>query len=122
MAELNADLVALGYVTSAEIPNGTDDFTYWTKVGVEKLQAALGVTKNGTLSLGQVVFEPSAVRVTSVLATLGAPAQPGQPVLAATSTTRQVSISLNACTSADTSAPPVTGIRWPGRRRSIIRT
>lgn len=94
--ELNADLVALGYATSAEIPPGSDDFTYWTKVGVEKLQAVLGVTDNGTLALGQAVFEPTAVRVTSVSATLGAPAQPGQPVLTATSTTRQVSIALDA--------------------------
>ena len=96
VAELNADLVALGYATSAEIPSGTDDFTYWTTVGVEKLQAALGVTANGTLALGQAVFEPTAVRVTSVSGTLGAPAQAGQPVLSATSTTRQVSIALDA--------------------------
>jgi hypothetical protein len=96
VAELNADLVALRYVTSAEIPSGTDTFTYWTKVGVEALQKALGVTQNGTLSMGQAVFEPTAVRVTSLSATLGAPAQPGQPVLLATSTTRQVSIALDA--------------------------
>ena len=63
---------------------------------MEKLQAALGVTQNGTLALGQAVFVPTAVRVTSVSATLGAPAQPGQPVLSATSTTRQVSIALDA--------------------------
>jgi hypothetical protein len=96
VAELNTDLVDLGYATSSEIPSGTDEFTYWTKVGVKNLQAALGVTQNGTLSLGQVVFEPTAVRVTSVSATLGASAQAGQPVLSATSTTRQVSIALNA--------------------------
>jgi hypothetical protein len=96
VAELNADLVALGYATSAEIPSGTDDFTYWTEVGVEKLQAALGVTENGTVALGQAVFAPTAVRVTSVSATLGAAVQPGQPVFSATSTTRQVSISLDA--------------------------
>lgn len=96
VAELNADLVALGYVTSAEIPSGTDDFTYWTKVGLEKLQGALGVTENGTLAPGQAVFEPTAVRVTTISATLGAPAQAGQPVLITTSTTRQVSIALDA--------------------------
>ena len=96
VAELNADLVALGYVTSAEIPSGTDDFTYWTKVGVEKLQGASGVTENGALALGQAVFEPTAVRVTTISATLGAPAQAGQSVLTATSTTRQVSIALDA--------------------------
>lgn len=96
VAELNADLVALGYATASEIPAGTDEFTWWTKVGVEKLQAALGVTKNGILALGQVAFLPSAARVTSVSATLGTAAQPGQPVLSATSTARQVSIALNA--------------------------
>jgi hypothetical protein len=96
VAELNADLVALGYVTNAEIPSGTDEFTYWTKVGVEKLQKTLGVTQNGTLSLGQALFEPSAIRVTSVTATLGAAAAVGQSVLSATSTTRQVSIALDA--------------------------
>jgi HlyD family secretion protein len=94
--ELNTDLVALGYVTSAELSSPSDKFTYWTEVGVEKLQKALGVAQNGTLSLGQAVFEPSAVRVTSVSATLGAPAQPGEPLLSATSTTRQVSIALDA--------------------------
>ena len=85
--QLNADLVALGYVTSTELSPTSVGFTYWTEEGVEKLQKALGVTQNGTLSLGQEVFEPSAVRVTSVSATLGAPAQPGQSVLSATSTT-----------------------------------
>jgi HlyD family secretion protein len=93
---LNADLVALGYVTSTELSPTSDEFTSWTKVGVEKLQAVLGVTQNGTLSLGQVVFEPTAVRVTSLSATLGAAAQAGETVLSATSTTRQVSIALDA--------------------------
>ena len=96
VAALNADLVALGYTTSAEIPAGTDEFTWWTKVGVENLQAALGVTQNGTLSLGQVVFLPSAARITTISAILGGPDQPGGSVMTATSTTRQVTIALDA--------------------------
>jgi hypothetical protein len=94
--ELNADLVALGYVTNTELSPTSDEFTSWTKEGLEELQAVLGVTKNGILALGQAVFEPSAVRVTSLSSTLGTPAQPGQSVLSATSTTRQVDIALNA--------------------------
>jgi hypothetical protein len=94
--ELNADLVALGYVTSAELSPTSDEFGYWTKAGVEKLQAALGITQNGTLALGQVAFLPTAARVTSISATLGAPASPGLPVLSATSTAREVSIALDA--------------------------
>jgi peptidoglycan hydrolase-like protein with peptidoglycan-binding domain len=70
VAELNADLIALGYATSTEIPSGTNDFTHWTEAGVEKLQAAVGMTQSGTLSLGQAVFEPTAVRVTTISATL----------------------------------------------------
>ena len=94
--ELNADLVALSYVTGTDLSPTSDSFTHWTQMAVEKLQETLGVTQNGTLSLGQAVFEPSAVRVTTVPATLGAPAQPGQPALSATSTTRQVSVALDA--------------------------
>jgi hypothetical protein len=94
--ELNADLVALGYVTSAELSPTSDEFGSWTKVGVEKLQAALGIAQNGTLALGQVVFLPTAARVTAVSATLGAPVGPGQQVMSATSTVREVSIALDA--------------------------
>jgi hypothetical protein len=94
--ELNADLVALGYATSAELSPSSDEFGYWTTVGVERLQAALGVTQNGTLALGQAVFLPAAARVTSVSALLGATAQAGQPVMSATSTARQISIPLGA--------------------------
>ncbi len=96
VGQLNADLVALGDVTSTELSPTSDEFTYWTEVGVEKLQAALGVTENGTLALGQAVFEPTALRVTSVSAILGTAAQPGQSLVSATSTTRQVSIALDA--------------------------
>jgi hypothetical protein len=94
--ELNADLVTLGYATSAELSPASDEFGYWTTVGVDRLQAALGVTQNGNLALGQAVFLPTAARVTSVSALLGATAQAGQPVMSATSTVRQISIPLDA--------------------------
>lgn len=113
VAELNADLVALGYVTSAEIPAGSDTFTWWTKYGVEKLQAALGVTQTGTLSLGQVVFLPTAALVSSVSASLGGPAQTGSTVLAATSTTRQVSIALDPAQQSEVAVGDKVGIVLP---------
>ena len=74
------------------------DFTSWTKVGVEKLQAALGVTQNGTLALGQVVFMPTAVRVTGfgTNTVVGGSAQPGSAILTGTSTGRVVTIDLDA--------------------------
>ncbi|HWF22449.1 MAG TPA: hypothetical protein VG226_09910 [Acidimicrobiales bacterium] len=94
--ELNADLVALGLVTSTELDPMSDEFGYWTKVGVEALQATLGVTQNGTLALGQAVFLPTSVRVTAVSATLGGGAQPGGPVLTGSSTSRVVTVALDA--------------------------
>jgi hypothetical protein len=96
VAELNADLVALGYATSAQLTPTSASFGSATTMAVQKLQAALGVTQNGTLTLGQVVFEASAVRVTSVSAQLGGGAQPGETVMKATSTIRQVQVALNA--------------------------
>ena len=66
---------------------------------MENLQAPLGVTQNGTLALGQAVFLPSAAQVTALgqATTLGGPAQPGSAILSATSTTRVVTIDLDAC-------------------------
>jgi hypothetical protein len=46
--------------------------------------------------MGQAVFVPSAARITSVSATLGAPVQSGAPIITASSTSRQVVIALDA--------------------------
>ena len=94
VAELNQALVALGYASRANLDPSSDQFSWTTKAGVKKLQAHLGVDQSGALDLGQVVFLPTAARVTNVQATLGGHA--GTPVLTATSTTRQVSVNLNA--------------------------
>jgi hypothetical protein len=96
VAELNADLVTLGYATAAEIPAHSDEFTWWTAAALKKLQAHLGLEQTGTLDLGQAVFLPAAVRVSAVSAIPGAPAAPGQAIMTATGTDRQVSIALDA--------------------------
>jgi hypothetical protein len=116
--ELNADLVALGYVTRAELSPRSDRFTWWTKVGVEKLQAALNVTQNGVLALGDVVFLPTAVRVTALAATLGAPAVPGQPVMSAASTTRQVNVALDAAQQSEVAVGDKVSITLPDNKRT----
>ena len=97
VAELNYDLVALGYLTSADIAAEPSDFTAYTKAGVEELQAALGIPQNGVFTLGQVVFLPSAARITAVgqNAVIGGMAQPGSQILTASSTNRVVTIDLN---------------------------
>lgn len=94
--QLNANLVALGYATSSELDPSSDYFSWETAYALELYQDHLGITETGTLDLGQAVFLPSAARVTTVSAMLGAQAGPGSPVLQATLTQRQVSIALDA--------------------------
>jgi putative peptidoglycan binding protein len=121
--QLNAALVALGYASSDDLDPTSDEFSWATKAAVEKLQSALGLDKTGALALGDIVFEPTALRVTDVTATLGAPA--GGSVLTATSTTRQVSIDLDAdlqSTVKDGDAVTITlpdGRTTPGRVSSV---
>jgi hypothetical protein len=96
VAELNADLVALGDATAAQLDSASDTYSAVTATAVKKLQANLNTTQTGTLALGQAVFEPTPIRVTSVSADLGGPAPAGGPILAATSTTRLVTATIDA--------------------------
>ena len=91
VAELNANLDALGYGRGV----GGAAFTSATQAALKSFQSARGLPATGQLLLGSVVFEPAAVRVTSVTPTLGATVQPG-PVLGITSTRRVVTIELDA--------------------------
>jgi hypothetical protein len=116
VAELNADLIALGYATAAQLSPTSAFFGSATAAGLEKLQGALGVTQNGTLSLGQAVFEPTAVRVTSASTPLGGSAQIGQTVMQATSTTRQVEVALNASQQSEVSVGDKVTITLPNNQ------
>ena len=96
VAELNADLVALGYATRAQLRPGSASFGSATTMAVAKLQATLGVTQSGNLKLGDAVFEPSSVRVTNVSAQLGGSSRSGETVMQGTSTTREIQVALDA--------------------------
>ena len=87
-----------------------------TTTALEKLQAALGVTQNGTLTLGQAVFEPTAVRVTTLSAPLGGSTQTGQTVMQATSTTRQVQVALDASQQSDVAVGDKVTITLPNNQ------
>jgi hypothetical protein len=90
VAELNANLRALGYAVAP-----SDSFTSATDQAVSALQATHRLPRTGVLALGSVAFEPGAVRVTIVTPTVGQAVQPG-PVLTVTSTHHDVSIQLDA--------------------------
>jgi hypothetical protein len=95
VAQLNADLVSLGYATSAEL-GSSNYFGSATATALKALQTHWGVSATGRLPLGQAVFLPGPARITSLAATLGTPAQAGSTVLQATSTTRQVTATIPA--------------------------
>jgi hypothetical protein len=116
VAELNADLVALGYATSAQLSPTSASFGSATTAAMEKLQGVLGVTRNGTLTLGQAVFEPTAVRVTILSAELGGSTQTGQTVMQATSTTRQVQVALDASQQTDVAVGDQVTITLPNNQ------
>jgi hypothetical protein len=116
VAELNADLVALGYATSARLSPTSASFGSATTTALEKLQAALGEAQTGTLTLGRAVFEPTAMRVISLSAQLGGSAQPGQTVTQATSTTRQVQVALDASQQTDVAVGNKVTITLPNNQ------
>lgn len=115
VAELNADLVTLGYATSAEL-SPSDYFGSGTVKALEAFQTHLGIPATGSLALGQVAFLPTPVRVTEVSAVLGAPAGNGSPVLEGTSTTRKVTATLAATQVSDVHAGDRVTITLPDDR------
>jgi peptidoglycan hydrolase-like protein with peptidoglycan-binding domain len=112
--QLNRALVALGYATRAQLDPASKYFTAATAYAVEKLQARLGLPRTGTLPLGQAVFLPSAIRVTTIPASLGAPA--AGPVLAATSARHVVTIALDAAQQTEVKAGDKVMITLPAGR------
>ena len=113
VSQLNHDLVRLGKADSAGIAAlGWDYFSWETSAGVEHLQSDLGVSSPpGSLSLGQVVFEPAALRISQVTGSLGGPAS--GPVLNATSDEHVVTISLDAAQQSEVKAGDTVSITLP---------
>jgi hypothetical protein len=93
VAELQANLIALGFGSGIST---SDHFSSATTADVEAWQRSLGVTATGVVALGDVVVEPGPIEVDTVPVSNGASASAGTSVLTATSTTREVTIDLDA--------------------------
>jgi hypothetical protein len=109
VGELTRDLIALGYGGGL---TQSDHYSSATAAAVERWQKARGLPATGEILLGEVVFEPSPIRVTSVTPSAGAAAGSGGSggsggsegngggggdgtVLTATSTTPVVTVALD---------------------------
>jgi hypothetical protein len=113
VAQLNHNLVKLGYAGRADIVAlGWDYYSWETAYGAQQLEEHLGVSfPPGSLSLGQVVFEPAALRVATVPGSLGGPAS--GPVLTATSDRHVVTIPLDASQQSEMKAGDTVSVTLP---------
>ena len=113
VSQLNHDLVELGYADRADIAAlGWDYYSWETAYGVQRLEERLGVSfPPGSLPLGQVVFEPEALRVSRVTGSLGGSAS--GPVLAATSDRHVVTIPLDAADQSEVKAGDTVTVTLP---------
>ena len=91
VGQLTRDLIVLGYGAGLTQSN---HYSSATAAAVERWQSALGLQATGEILLGEVVFEPGPIRVTSVTPSPGAPVG-GGTVLTATSTTPIVIVDLD---------------------------
>ncbi|MGP3960147.1 efflux RND transporter periplasmic adaptor subunit [Nonomuraea sp. 3N208] len=73
-----------------------DEYTYDTAEAVMEWQEDRGLDETGVVELGRVVFAPGKLRVESIEAEEGQPAQPGQKVLTYTGTSKVVTVELEA--------------------------
>jgi peptidoglycan hydrolase-like protein with peptidoglycan-binding domain len=91
--QLEENLVALGFASPDEL-TVDEHFDAATQAAVVEWQESLDVTANGIVEVGDLVFQPGPVRVTSVDAEVGDPATPQGPVLKVTDTDRVVTVRL----------------------------
>jgi peptidoglycan hydrolase-like protein with peptidoglycan-binding domain len=116
--ELNTALVRLGYASAAALgPRpGWDYFSSETAYALEQFQAHLGITHPaGSLSLGQAVFLPSAVKITAWASAVapGVAATAGAVLMTATSDSPVVTIALDTSQQAEVKAGDTVSVTLP---------
>jgi len=114
--QLNRNLHRLGYDTDAHvrIDPGESAFTSKTEQALRVLQRKKGVGVTGELATDDAVFLPETVRIAKVTGQVGAPAQPGAPVLSATSDKLHVRVDLDASQQGEVKKGDRVQITLPG--------
>jgi peptidoglycan hydrolase-like protein with peptidoglycan-binding domain len=108
VAQLDQNLIALGYATAAQL-TPSNHYSSYDIAAVKRWQTAMGLTADGVIPAGQLQFLPGAVRVGKHRAEPGAMVQGGAPVADATSTTRGVVVALDTSKEGEVKAgQPVT--------------
>jgi HlyD family secretion protein len=93
--ELETNLEAMGYGADMTVDR---HFSSATAAAIDDWQNDMGWTETGELKLGQVVFAPSELRVSTLNLAVGQRVHPGQIVLEGTSNQRAVTVQLTPTT------------------------
>jgi Putative peptidoglycan binding domain/HlyD family secretion protein len=93
--QLERNLRALGYDPDGDM-TVDDEWTSATTAAVDRFQDDHGLTEDGTLAQGEVVFRPGPSRVGEVSATVGQAIAPGAQLGELSSTHREVTVDLEA--------------------------
>jgi peptidoglycan hydrolase-like protein with peptidoglycan-binding domain len=93
--QLERNLVALGYDPNSAIEID-DEWDSATTAAVKRWQKDRGLPKTGAVEPGQIVFLPGPRRIGQLKTTRGAVLQPGAEIMDTSSTTRVVTVDLDA--------------------------
>jgi peptidoglycan hydrolase-like protein with peptidoglycan-binding domain len=93
--QLERNLRALGYDPDHDMTID-DDWTSATTAAVARFQDDRGLTEDGTLAQGEVVFRDGPTRIGELQATVGERVAPGTPLADLSSTRREVTVALEA--------------------------
>ena len=114
--QLKQNLVALGYGSAGALgTNGV--WNAATTDAVKRWQKAVGVDQDGVVDLGEMVFLPGAVIVSSQSGHLGENAAPGGAVLTATPAAPVVTVQVDASKRNLVAAGDTVDIELPGGKR-----
>ena len=91
--QLERNLRALGYADAITVD---DEFTAGTGDAVAEFRDDHGLSDGESIAAGDVVFQPTPVRVSGAAVDVGCPVQPGASPVEVTSTAKQVTASLDS--------------------------
>ena len=114
--QLKQNLVALGYGTTSGLGTG-DAWTAATTDALKRWQKAAGLDQDGIADLGEIVFQPGAVIISSQSGHVGEDARPGGAVLTATPAATVVTVGLDASKRDLIAAGDTVEIELPGGKR-----
>ena len=114
--QLKQNLVALGYGTATGLGTG-DAWTAATTEAVKRWQKDAGLDQDGIVDLGEIVFQPGAVIISSQSGHIGEDARPGGSLLTATPAATLVTVGLDASKRDLVAAGDTVEIELPGGKR-----